>query len=134
MDDMSPEMGMNMMQQMMKEMTGEKGGNPMQMCISMCQEMTDSVKKMAELAAFATPELHLLFSEWLESQEQRVIDTLSSTEESDLESISEKLKLTHESTAYLLARLAGRSEITLQAKLEENIRSADDGDQTDDIL
>lgn len=36
----------------------DEGGNPMQMCMSMCKNMTDALKQTGEMAAFATPELN----------------------------------------------------------------------------
>ena len=68
--DMNPQMGMDMMKKMMG---GGEGGGPMQMC----KDMTSSIKKTAALAAFATPELHALFGEWLEGKEKDVLGAVA---------------------------------------------------------
>jgi len=106
---MNPQMGMDMMKKMMG---GGEGGGPMQMC----KDMTSSIKKTASLAAFATPELHALFSEWLEGKEKEVLDTVARSGKHDLAGIAKALKLTPESTAYLLARMAAEEKLTLEVK------------------
>lgn len=108
---MRPQMGMDMMKKMMGGGDSESGG-PMQMC----KDMMSSVKKTASMAAFATPELHTLFGEWLEDKEKDVLKTISKTGKHDLANIAKTLKLTTESTAYLLARLATEEKLTLEIK------------------
>ena len=107
--DMNPQMGMEMMK---KIMGGGEGGGPMQMC----KDMTSSIKKTASMAAFATPELHTLFSEWLEGKEKAVLDTVAKSGKHDLAGIAKTLKLTPESTAYLVARMAAEEKLTLEVK------------------
>lgn len=107
--DMNPQMGMEMMKKMMG---GGEGGGPMQMC----KDMTSSIKKTASMAAFSTPELHTLFSEWLQSKEKDVLDTVAKSGKHDLAGIAKALKLTPESTAYLLARMAAEEKLTLEVK------------------
>jgi len=106
---MNPRTGMDMMKKMMG---GGEGGGPMQMC----KDMTSSIKKTASLAAFATPELHALFSEWLEGKEKEVLATIAKPGKHDLAGIAEALKLTPESTAYLLARMAAEEKLSLKVK------------------
>jgi len=104
---MNPQMGMDMMKKMM---SGGEGGGPMQMC----KDMTSSIKKTASLAAFATPELHRLFSEWLEGKNRDVLDALAKPGKYDLAGIAKTLELTPESTAYLLARMAAEGKLTFE--------------------
>ena len=106
---MNPQMGMDMMKKMMG---GGEGGGPMQMC----KDMTSSIKRTTSLAAFATPELHALFSEWLEGKEKDVLDTIVKPGKHGLAGIAKALKLTPESTAYLLARMAAEEKLTLEVK------------------
>jgi len=106
--NMNPQMGMEMMKKMMG---GSEGGGPMQMC----KEMMSSIKKTTSLAAFATPELHALFNEWLGGKEKDVLNTISKLEKHDLADISKALQLTLESTAYLLARMAAQGKLMLAA-------------------
>ncbi len=108
---MGPQMGMDMMKKMMGGGDSESGG-PMQMC----KDMMSSVKKTASMAAFATPELQTLFGEWLEDKEKDVLKTIAKTGKHDLANIAKMLKLTTESTAYLLARLATEEKLTLEVK------------------
>ena len=84
--------------------------------MQMCKDMTSSIKKTASLAAFATPELHALFSEWLEGKEKDVLDTLAKSGKHDHAGIARALRLTPESTAYLLARMAAEEKLTLEVK------------------
>lgn len=112
---MNPPMGMDMMKKMMGG--GSDDGDPMQMC----KDMTSSIKKTASLAAFASPELHALFSEWLEGKEKEVLDTVTKSGKHDLAGIAKTLALTLESTAYLLARMAAEEKLLLEVK---RIRSA----------
>ncbi len=108
---MSPQMGMDMMKKMMGGGDSESGG-PMQMC----KDMMTSVKKTASMAAFSTPELQTLFGEWLEGKEKDVLKTIARAGKHDLASVAKALKLTTESTAYLLARLATEEKLTLEVK------------------
>jgi len=108
---MSPQMGMDMMKKMMGGGDSESGGP-----IQMCKDMMSSVKKTASMAAFATPELQTLFGEWLEGKEKDALKTVAGTGSHDLASVAKALKLTTESTAYLLARLATAEKLTLGVK------------------
>ncbi|MEA1888546.1 MAG: hypothetical protein U9N50_02020 [Pseudomonadota bacterium] len=93
-------------------MMGSEGGSPMQMC----KEMTSSIKKTTSLTAFATPELYSLFSDWLEGKKKEVLYTFTKSGKYELAGIAKALKLTPESTAYLLARMAAEEKLTLEVK------------------
>ncbi|RDD61348.1 MarR family transcriptional regulator [Ferruginivarius sediminum] len=108
---------MAMMQKMMKRM-GEEDHSPppmMQMCMGMCAEMLTAIKRTTDMAGFATPELHALFEEWLETAEDRAMQHLRETPDADQASISEALEIGEASAAYLLAHLARRGKVTLRA-------------------
>lgn len=49
---------------------------PMQRMIGMCADMLGAMRKTAEMAAFATPEVHRLVEEWLAKLEARAITIL----------------------------------------------------------
>ncbi len=117
--DMNPKMGMDMMKKMMGGGDSESG-RPMQMC----KDMMSSVKKTASMAAFATPELQTLFGEWLEGKEKDVLKTIAKSGKHDLANVAKKLKLTTESTAYLLARLATEEKLTLEVKANSKASKA----------
>lgn len=108
---------MTMMQKMMTRMS-EDGQSPppmMQMCMGMCAEMLTAIKRTTDMAGFATPELHTLFEDWLESAEERALQHLRETPGADQTSLAEALEIGGDSAAYLLAHLARRGKITLRA-------------------
>ena len=108
---------------MCNEMMGggdSESGGPMQMC----KDMMSSVKKTTSMAAFATPELQTLFGEWLEDKEKDVLKTIEKSGKHDLENVAKTLKLTTESTAYLLARLATEEKLTLEVKANSKASKA----------
>ena len=104
--NMNPEMGMNMMKKMMGD-----DGNPMQMC----KDMIATVKKTSETTAFSTPELHSLFMDWLETKKQDVLSAIEKSDSGEITELAKQLGLSTESTAYLLARMAVKGELILQA-------------------
>jgi hypothetical protein len=133
------EMGMGMAKKMMAQM-GKGGPNPMammqkmmgrmaeggqapppmmQMCIGMCAEMLTAIKRTSEMAAFASPELHDLFAEWLGAMEAQVIQHLQKKGATDLADIAKRLGIGEESAAYLLAHLAAQGKIVLRAESKE---------------
>ncbi len=93
--------------------------------MQMCKEMTSSIKMTAALAAFATPELHALFKEWLDSKEKEVFDILVKLGKHDLVGIAKTLKLTPESTAHLLTRLAAQGRLILVVQPTEPGKSGE---------
>lgn len=108
---------MAMMQKMMKRMS-EEGQSPppmMQMCMGMCAEMLTAIKRTTDMASFATPELQALFTEWLETMEERALGHIRDKDEADQQSLAEALKISEDSAAYVLAHLARRGKITLRA-------------------
>jgi len=109
---------MAMMQKMMGQMA-EGGQAPppmMQMCMGMCSEMLTAIKRSTEMAAFASPELHGLFAEWLGATEDQAIRHLQENGATDLAGLAEALGIGEESAAYLLANLAKQGKITLRAE------------------
>lgn len=109
---------MAMMQEMMTRMGGEGQAPPpmMRMCMGMCAEMLTAIRRTTEMAAFATPELHGLFAEWLETTEDRALRHLRDTADADQASLAAALDICEDSAAYLLARLACRGKATLRAQ------------------
>ena len=100
-----------MMQEMMQKMTGAMGDfNPM----AMCQAMMTSVGKAAEMAAYATPEVRVLFEEWARSVEDEVLAALKTRGRSDLAGLAAAVKISPESALYFLGKLVrdGKATIT----------------------
>lgn len=111
---------MAMMQKMMGEMGGNtegEGGNPMQkmmgMCMGMCSEMLFAINKTASIAALATPELHNLFDEWMESLEYEALAALDKQGEMDAASLAATLKISEKSATHLAAHIAGKGKAVL---------------------
>ncbi len=101
-----------MMRQMMEKMGG--GGadfNP----AAMCQAMMTSVGKSAELAAYATPEVRMLFEEWARSVQEEVLSTLKARGPLDLEALAGALKISPESALFFLGKLVREGKATIGA-------------------
>ena len=84
--------------------------------MQMCKDMTSAITKTASMAAFSTPELHALFSEWLESRQKEAFKVIAKPGKHDLESVAKALKLTLESTAHLLLQMAAEKKLDLEVK------------------
>jgi hypothetical protein len=108
---MAEGMGMPpMMQQMMQKMMEGKGEfNPM----AMCQAMMTSVGKAAEMAAYATPEVRILFEEWARSVEDEVLAVLKARGPLDLTTLAVALKIGPESALHFLGRLVREGKATI---------------------
>jgi hypothetical protein len=99
-----------MMQEMMQKMMGGmKEFNPM----AMCQAMTTSVSKSAEMAAYSTPEVRTLFEEWAHSVEDEVVTALKKWGPMDLTALAAALKVSPESALYFLGRLVREGKATI---------------------
>jgi len=101
-----------MMKRMMKGMKHGEGFNPM----DMCQKMMSSVGKSSEMAAYATPELRGLFEEWLAQMEDEILQFIRENGTADAQKTAEHFKLSKESAAYCLSRLAQKGRITIKAE------------------
>jgi len=89
----------------------------MQMCMSMCKDMSGALKQTGEMAAFATPELHKMFTEWLETLEDEAIRRLEEGGETDAAGLAKALNISEESTAYLIAHMisSGKAQCKVRA-------------------
>lgn len=111
---------MAMMQKMMGQMgnqPGSEAGNPMQhmmgMCMGICSEMLATMHKTTSMAAFATPELHTLFGEWMESLEHEALTAMAHKGQMDVPTLAAALKISEESTIHLIAHLASKGKAVL---------------------
>lgn len=114
---------MAMMQKMMGQMGSQPGGdagNPMAqmmgMCMGMCSEMLTAIHKTASMAAFATPELHTLFGEWMESLEGEALAALDQQGEVDATDLATKLKISEASAIHLVVHLASKGKVSLSVR------------------
>src|SRR5512142_2328751 len=88
-------MGPSAMMDAMRKAMGGAGGDFSP--AAMCQAMTTSVGKAAEMAAYATPEVRTLFEEWARSVEDEVLATLEAHGPMDLVALAAGLKIGPES-------------------------------------
>lgn len=106
-----------MMEQMGNQQEGEAGSpmqNMMGMCMGMHAEMLAAVHKTALMAAFATPELHMLFGEWMESLEREALTAMADKNQMDVATLAAALKISEESTIHLIAHLASKGKAVLR--------------------
>jgi hypothetical protein len=114
---------MEMMQKMMAQMSQGDGKPAMEkmmgMCMSMCSDMMTSMRQTNALAVHATPELQQAFGEWLNGLEYQALGHLAKGA-ADASDVAQSLKITEDSSLYLLNRLATSGKITLTGKLKAN--------------
>jgi len=107
-----------MVQKMMAQMAQGDGKPPMEkmmgMCMGMCGEMLSAIKTTNALAVFTTPELQHAFGEWLTHTQDEALKLIAKGT-FDEAALASALKLSEESTRYVLARLAESGKITLTA-------------------
>lgn len=115
---------MAMMQKMMAQMgQGQEGGAQMppmmQMCMGMCSEMLTAIKRTTDMAAFATPELHQLFAQWLETLETEALRHLKESGETDAAGLAKALNISEESAAYLIAHMTSSGKVQSKVRASE---------------
>lgn len=101
---------MGMMQRMMGQMS-EAGMNPMKMC----EMMTTSVARTAEVAAYATPELRGLFDDWIRQVTDDVQSKIDNADSDfDLQTLAQDLGLSVSSVSFLVSSLAAEGKIRIK--------------------
>jgi hypothetical protein len=108
---------MNMMSMMMGDKNSTEGQNEMPW--DMCKKMMSSMNKTSELATFATPEVRQLFEEWSAQIEEEIMNYIRESKTNETEKIAEHFKLSQNSVAYFLTRLASKGKINLKAQKTE---------------
>ena len=112
-------MGMGKMKKMMGPMGSQKEGeadNPMQNMMGMCAEMLTAMDKTTSMAAFATPELHTLFGEWMKSLEREALTAMADKGQMDVATLATALKISEESAIHLIAHLASKGKAVLSIR------------------
>lgn len=94
---------------------GEEGFNPMEMC----KRMMSAISSAGELATFATPEIRMLFEEWVRQVDEEVLALLAENNELTPEEIAARLKISRESAVYFLSRLARKQRVSLRGSVKE---------------
>lgn len=112
MEDMMKQ-GMGMMKNMMGQ-GGKDSGNGMGGMMEMCTKMTQSVTKSAEMASFATEEIHGLFQDWLNQVETEVLSFVKSNGGTiDIAAIASQLSISEKSARYIVGVLFQRGVLNL---------------------
>jgi len=101
----------NPMEMMKMMMSGGKMPEMMQKCLATMETMAKAVEKSAELGAYATPELHGMFEEWMDRTSEDLLEKLE--ENQSLGDLSGKLGLSEQSINILLLRLASVGKIRI---------------------
>ncbi len=114
MTEKKAEFQMNPMEMMKKMM--ERGISPMEMCMNMCRQMTQSIERATEMAAYATPELRGLFETWLEEVEQESTKFIEEQDTVSAQTLADKLGISLESAIFLIARLAKAGKVEVIAR------------------
>ncbi len=109
---MNPKGGMPMMGMMRKMMEGNSDFNPMEMC----QNVLKTVTKVSETSFYATPEIRLMFEEWLVSIEEEIFDFIRNENEINLNNISEHFKISKDAAKFFLNHLAASGKIKAEFK------------------
>lgn len=99
--------GMPMMGMMRKMMEGNSDFNPMEMC----QNVLKTVTKVSETSFYATPEIRLMFEEWLASIEDEIFDFIQSENEININNISEHFKISKVAVKFFLNHLAASGKV-----------------------
>lgn len=98
------------MDHMMKHGMGEGRGSMMQMC----QNMTQSVAKSADMASFATEEIRGLFQDWLGQVETEVLTFIEGHGgQIDIGAIASQLSISEKSSRFIVGSLFQRGALDL---------------------
>ncbi len=81
----------------------------------LAREMAGTVKvgKAAEMAAYVTPEVRMLFEEWARSVEDEMLAVLKARGPLDLAGLAGALKISPESALHFLGRLVREGKATI---------------------
>ena len=114
--------GMPMMGMMRKMMEDTSDFNPAEMC----QNVLKTVTKVSEMSFYATPEIRLMFEEWLASIEDEIFEFVQSEKEININSISEHFKISKEAAKFFLNHLAASGKV--KAEFNDNLSSETDNE------
>lgn len=92
--------------------SGEAAENPM----DMCRKMMGVIGKTADLAVYATPEVHGLFEEWAAQVEEEILQFVLESRTTDADQVAARFKLSKDSAKYFLGRLSRKGKVTLKVE------------------
>lgn len=98
---------MPMMGMMRKMMESNDDFNPMEMC----QNVLRTVTKTSEMSFYATPEIRLMFEEWLASIEDEIFEFVQNEKEINIKNISDHFKISKDAAKFFLNHLAASGKI-----------------------
>jgi hypothetical protein len=75
--------------------------------------MAGAVSESASMASFATPELRALFEEWAKAVEEEILGFLKEKGSSNPSEIASKLKISEESTLFLIGKMAREKKLKI---------------------
>lgn len=114
--------GRSMMKKMMpsaQKSAVEGDGGPMQKMMKMCSEMLSSIDNTSSMAVFSTHELRSIFLEWFDRIEFDAMEVITKQKETNLEALASSLKMSKESTIYIVYHLIIKNKINISIKLGE---------------
>lgn len=82
--------------------------------MEMSKEVLSAISHSYELATYSTPELRGLFNEWLCEIEKEALVFLNGKKMVDPEVVAKHLRLEHESTIFILNKLAREGKVDVQ--------------------
>ena len=91
----------------------------MGMDMGMCGEMLTAIQQTTAMAAFATPDLRQMFVEWMAMLETEALEALNQEDATDVAGLTQKLNISEESAAYLIAHMAKQSKVNLRAETKK---------------
>ena len=81
--------------------------------MQMGQQMAGAISESASMASFATPELRALFEEWAKAVEEEILGFLKEKGSSNPSEIASKLKISEESTLFLIGKMAREKKLKI---------------------
>ena len=80
----------------------------------MFERMMNDTTTEDELSEYATPELRVLFEDWLIQLEEEITEFVQEREKTKPEDVAEAFKISKESAKFVLARLDQKENITIE--------------------
>ncbi|PKM68902.1 MAG: hypothetical protein CVU95_02130 [Firmicutes bacterium HGW-Firmicutes-2] len=101
-----------------KDMAGKMEGMPKMMGggfnpMDMCKQMTESITTTARMAGFATPEVQVIFEDWVLEVEKEIMQFIKLDVDITPAKIAEHLKISEDSVLYFISKLIRDKKIVV---------------------
>lgn len=116
-----------MMGMMRKMMEASDDFNPMEVY----KTMMAAVSKASEMSFYATPEIRLMFEEWLASVEDEVFEFIQNEDGINPTNISRHFKISESAAKFFLNHLAATGRIKAEFKDKAENNNVDSGAKED---